>query len=67
VFSLAFKNAVHDAFNLGHYWHRLRFLVGSTGSAFAFGPRNLKDLLWLLLPVLLPVASLRVLRWHILN
>jgi hypothetical protein len=33
LFSLAFKNAVHNAFDLRHYWHRLRFLAGSTGSA----------------------------------
>jgi hypothetical protein len=42
LFSLAFKNAVHDAFDLCHYWHRLRFFAGSTGSAFAFGPRSPK-------------------------
>ena len=50
LFSLAFKNAVHDAFNLCHNRHRLQSL--------AYAVVAVVFLSWLLVLVLAPAASL---------
>jgi hypothetical protein len=34
LLSLAFKNAVHDAFNLCHYWHRLSHWLTPSSPSF---------------------------------